>query len=62
MAEKPSNLIVVLTADRVTKGAVRFMQETDEYPINLYLRKEQVEALGLPIAEGSKIGVTIAGS
>lgn len=48
-----------LTADRVTKGAVRFMQDAKDFPVNIYLRKEQVAELGLEAAEGVSITVTI---
>lgn len=48
-----------LTADRVTKGAVRFMQDTPDFPINVYLRKEQVAELGLEAVEGAVITLTI---
>lgn len=50
---------IELVADRVTKGAVRFMQDTPDFPINVYLRKEQVAELGLEAVEGATISVTI---
>jgi hypothetical protein len=54
---------VELAADRVTKGAVRFMQDTPEFPINVYLRKAQCEELGVETVEGATIKLTIeAGS
>jgi hypothetical protein len=57
MAEVQNRKIdVELVADRVTKGAVRFMEPGNgPDPLSVYLRKGQVEALGLPIAEGSTI-------
>jgi len=52
-----------LVADRVTKGAVRFTElTTEEWPLNIYLRKEQVEALGLEAAEGITIKLTVEAS
>jgi hypothetical protein len=49
-----------LVADRVTKGAVRFVEESDEqYPLNIYLRKEQVDALGVEAVVGQTITLTI---
>ena len=36
---------IVMTQDKVTKGAVRF---TDQDSHNLYLRKEEVAKLGEP--------------
>jgi hypothetical protein len=50
---------ITLTADRVTKGAVRFVENKEDWPINIYLRKEQVSELGLEAAEGQKVSVTI---
>ena len=50
-----------LVADKVTKGAVRFVEpDADEYPLNLYLRLEQVEALGIKPSVGEAITVTVA--
>lgn len=49
-----------LIADKVTKGAVRFTEAKDEHPLSIYLRFEQVEALGLKAEEGAKVTVTIA--
>jgi hypothetical protein len=51
---------VTLVADRVTKGAVRFVEEkVDTFPLNIYLRKEQVSDLGIEAAEGQEIQLTI---
>jgi hypothetical protein len=50
---------VTLVADRVTKGAVRFVEDTEEWPLNIYLRKEQVEALGVKVEEGEAISISI---
>jgi len=50
---------IVLTSDRVTKGAVRFIEENVDYPISIYLRKEQVEELGLEVGLGKELRVTI---
>jgi hypothetical protein len=49
----------VLVADRVTKGAVRFVEDAEEWPLNIYLRKEQVETLGLKAEEGESISLVI---
>lgn len=57
---KNGKIEVELLADRVTPGAVRFMEPGEaDAPLSVYLRKEQVEALGLPIDEGAKILVVI---
>jgi hypothetical protein len=58
-ATPTGSLNVELVADRVTKGAVRFMQDTPDFPINVYLRKEQVAELGIEAVEGAVISVTI---
>jgi hypothetical protein len=57
---KDGKIEVELLADRITPGAVRFMEPgaADE-PLSVYLKKRQVEALGLPIDEGTKILVVI---
>jgi hypothetical protein len=54
-------LEVELIADKVTKGAVRFMQAgaREDFPMSIYLRKPQVEALGLPVEEGAKILILV---
>jgi hypothetical protein len=51
---------VKLVADRVTKGAVRFTEATDDHPLSVYLRKEQATALGVEIAEGAEIKLAIS--
>lgn len=59
MASKTHETIEVgLVADKVTKGAVRFVE--NDGPLSVYLRKEQVEALGLKIEDGQTITITIA--
>lgn len=51
---------VELLADRVTKGAVRFVEPGDgDDPLSVYLRKHQVEELGLPIVEGAALKMTL---
>ncbi len=57
--KKTKEISATLVADRVTKGAVRFMEQSDEWPLNIYLRKEQVEQLGIKAEEGSEISVAI---
>ena len=53
-------LEAVLLADRITPGAVRFTEPGDEdFPLSVYLKKPQVEALGLPLVEGSAILVVL---
>jgi hypothetical protein len=59
--KKPAEKIEVqLVADRVTKGAVRFMEQNgSDFPLNIYLRKAQVETLGIQAAEGETINLII---
>lgn len=57
---KAKKISTTLVADRVTKGAVRFMEKTDDFPLNVYLRKEQVEQLGLEAAEGVELTLTLS--
>lgn len=57
----PKVIEVPLVADRVTKGAVRFMEETDDqYPLNVYLRKEQVAELGVQAEVGQTITLSLS--
>jgi len=54
----------ILVADKVTQGAVRFTEAADteapeKRPLNLYLRIEEVEALGLKPSVGEAIIVKI---
>ena len=42
-------LVVEMTADKTTKGAVRF-SDKGAYPKTIYLRKEEVKELGDPDA------------
>ena len=54
-------LEIRLEADRVTKGAVRFVDptSTEAWPLQIYLRKEQVAALGVALEEGAAISLRI---
>lgn len=57
---KDGELAVELIADKVTKGSVRFMETgSADWPLNVYLRKEQVAELGLPLVEGSAVTLTL---
>ncbi len=44
----PKKIEVVMPTEKVTKGAVKFAENdpNTEWPLNIYLRKEQVAELG----------------
>lgn len=51
---------VILTADRVTKGAVRFVDKSvEDFPMNIYLRKTQCAELGIEPVIGAQITLAI---
>lgn len=37
-----------LTKDKTTKNAIRFAEDSDDHPVNIYLTKERVIELGNP--------------
>jgi hypothetical protein len=53
-------LTAKLVADKVTPGAVRFTEpDVEDRPLSIYLRKEQVEALGATPDVGTEITLTL---
>lgn len=43
-SEKKSNTMTLnMVKDKETKGAVRYSEDTEEFPKNIYFRKEELE-------------------
>lgn len=59
-AKAPKEIQTTLVADKVTKGAVRFSEDKADWPLNIYLRKEQVAELGVEAEEGATITLTLS--
>jgi len=59
MAKKSNSPTMELTLvkDKETKGAVRYQEDTDEFPKNIYFRKEELTELFGKFPE--KLSVTI---
>jgi len=58
-----ASIEVELVADKVTKGSVRFMEEDtglQDFLLNVYLRKERVQELGLEPVVGQRLTMTLA--
>ena len=65
MTTKAPKITRTLAAGKVTKGAVRFDEVNPvdpDWPVNVYLRKEQVEELGIAPAMGVTITLEITPS
>jgi hypothetical protein len=55
-------ITTTLVADKVTKGAVRFVETealVGETPLSIYLRKEMVEYLDLRAEEGETVKLSL---